>query len=323
MIDVSQVTKYYGARAAVDDLSFHIAGGEVIGLLGLNGAGKTTTLRMLSGVLLPTAGRITIDGFDLSRQTDHVRARIGFLPETPPVYPEMAVNDYLRFVAHIKGLRRDVDGAIDRTLEATDLGDVRNRPIGALSHGYQRRVGIAQAVVHQPKLILLDEPTSGLDPVQIVQMRKLITGLGSQHTVIVSSHILSEIGQLCDRILVLQDGRLVAEGSDEELAREVEAKTSVRIEVSAERSALAKTLDNFEPVHAVHWRDPVDGRFELTVELREDSREDLARALINDGHGLRSLTRVRMELESIFLKLTGHGRTEPAEENPSLEEQAS
>ncbi|MEO1170905.1 MAG: ABC transporter ATP-binding protein, partial [Myxococcota bacterium] len=165
MIVAANVAKYYGPHAAVRDLSFSIEQGEVVGLLGLNGAGKTTTLRMLSGILLPSSGRITIDGHDLGKSPEAVRARIGFLPDRPPLYPEMTVDDYLMFVAHIKGVRKNASGHLGRAIEATDLLEVRHRPIGALSQGFQRRVGIAQAIVHDTKLILLDEPTSGLDPV--------------------------------------------------------------------------------------------------------------------------------------------------------------
>lgn len=311
MIEVDSVTKYYRGHAAVADLSFNIAAGEVVGLLGLNGAGKTTTLRMLSAALLPTAGRISIDGVDLSRSTDQVRARIGFLPETPPIYPEMTVHDYLRFVANIKGLRSTTESAIDATLEATDLSEVRDRPIGVLSHGYQRRVGIAQAVVHRPKLILLDEPTSGLDPVQVIQMRKLITSLGENHTVLVSSHILSEIDQLCDRILVLQNGKLVAEGTDSELAEKIGAKTSVRLEIVGERERLESTLGAMDEVTDVTWLESDDDTLVVTVQLRDDARETLAKRLVNAGFGLRGLSRVRVELENIFLQLTGQGNQQP------------
>lgn len=318
MIVVSNVSKYYGPRVAVNDVSFQIARGEVVGLLGLNGAGKTTTLKLLSGALLPTAGRITIDGFDLALDPEAVRSRIGFLPETPPVYPEMTVDDYLRFVAHIKGLRSGVAEAIQRTLEATDLVNARHRPIGALSSGYQRRVGIAQAVVHAPKLILLDEPTSGLDPVQIVQMRKLIKGLGEDRTVLVSSHILAEIGQICDRILVLQDGKLVAEGTDEELANQVAVGSSVQLQVSGERHEVLTALEAAQFVREVKVVGGSDGVHDIAVELTHDAREALAKLVVESGFGLRRMERVRLELENIFLELTGHGAdkskpNEPAE----------
>lgn len=312
MIVASNVAKYYGAHAAVRDLSFSIDQGEVIGLLGLNGAGKTTTLRMLSGILLPSAGHITIDGHDLSKSPEAIRARIGFLPDRPPLYPEMTVDDYLNFVAHIKGVRRDIPGHISRTLAATDLHDVRHRPIGALSQGFQRRVGIAQAIVHDPRLILLDEPTSGLDPVQIVHMRELIKNLREKHTVIVSSHILSEIGQLCDRIFVLQKGALVAEGSGDELATNVRTSTAVRLELTGEREVVVSTLEAADYVRSVEIEEHDGERLELIVELESDARESLAKLIVEAGFGLRRLERVRLELENIFLELTGHGARDAA-----------
>lgn len=305
MIIVENVTKYYGDRAAVRDVSFTIREGEIVGLLGLNGAGKTTTLKMLSGVILPTAGRLTIAGIDISQDPDALRARIGFLPETPPLYPEMRVIDFLLFVARIKGVRADVERRVESAIAAADLGEVREQLIGTLSHGYQKRVGIAQAIVHEPALILLDEPTSGLDPKQVVHMRKLIRTLGERHTVIVSSHILSEIQQLCDRIIVLNKGAIAAVGTEAELAQRMATSTTVSIEVRGEREALATALAKAASV-ARHTIDAeADGLTQATVELKDDGREELARELVQAGLGLRRLERVGLELESIFLKLTG------------------
>lgn len=303
MIVANQVCKNYGPVTAVDGLSFEIASGEVVGLLGLNGAGKTTTLKMLSGVVLPTSGQISIDGFDLASDPEAIRSRIGFLPETPPVYPEMSVLDYLRFVAHIKGLREDINSHIDQAIEATDLGEVRRRPIGTLSHGFQRRVGIAQAVVHKPRLILLDEPTVGLDPVQIVHMRKLIRNLGSNHTVLVSSHILTEVGQVCDRVLVLRAGRLVAEGSGDELAQRVSSNTTVRVEVTGAADVAEAAIRGIHSVVDVS-RVSLGHTNEFIVEMHSDERSALARAVVQADLGLLKLERTRLELESVFLELT-------------------
>lgn len=304
MIVAEHVTKYYGAHAAVDDLSFAVGEGEVVGLLGLNGAGKTTTLRLLSGLLMPTSGRVLIGGLDMAEDPEAARARIGFLPETPPLYLEMTVRDFLVFVARIKGVRRTLDACLAEALAATDLVEVQNEPIGTLSHGYHRRVGIAQAIIHRPNLILLDEPTSGLDPVQVVHMRKLIRGLRGKNTIMVSSHILGEIHQMCDRIFVLQDGRIAAEGSEEQLAGRVASTTRVSVEIRGDRHALALALGQAARV-AHHTIDrESQGITYATVELETDSREELARTLIQAGLGLRRLERVRLELESIFLKLT-------------------
>ena len=303
MIVCENVSKYYGERAAVSGISFTIQDGEVVGLLGLNGAGKTTTLRMLSGVLVPTNGRLLVDGLDLAQAPDAVRAKLGFLPEPPPLYPEMRVVDFLEFVAHIKGLAGDVSAAVHEALQACDLVEVQHQFIGTLSHGYQRRVGIAQAIVHKPALILLDEPTSGLDPVQVVQMRKLIRNLGKKHTVLVSSHILSEIQQMCDRVLLLQQGKLVADGSPQTLSQQAETVTTVTIEVRGPREALAAALAKAAQVarHTIERED--QGVTHATVELKSDTREELARVLVEAGLGLRRLERVRLELESVFMKL--------------------
>ena len=304
MIDVENVTKYYGARAAVADLSFTVNSGEVVGLLGLNGAGKTTTLRILSGALMPTSGRVCIGGIDLTQNPDAVRAHIGFLPETPPLYPEMTVRDYLVFVAHIKGVGKNLQARLVQTLADTDLTDVADQRIGTLSHGYQRRVGIAQAIIHEPKLVLLDEPTSGLDPVQVVHMRKLIRALRGRNTILVSSHILGEIHQMCDRILVLQDGRIAAQGSEEQLASRVAGTTRMALEIRGDRNTLSHALNTSGRV-AYHSIDrEVQGITYATVELEGDVREDLARTLIMAGLGLRRFERVKLELEGIFLKLT-------------------
>ncbi len=222
MIQVDGLTKYYGNHAAIRDLNFRIERGEVIGFLGLNGAGKTTTLKVLGCVLLPTSGRVEIDGFDVASDPHEIRKRIGFLPDTPPVYEEMTVRGYLSFVAQLRGVgARDVGARVSEAQEQTALNDVQDELVGALSHGYRQRVGVAQALVHKPQLLILDEPSSGLDPVQIVEMRSLIRRLKGQHTILVSSHILSEISQVCDRLLVIQEGEIVAQGTEEELARKL------------------------------------------------------------------------------------------------------
>lgn len=305
MIVAENITKYYGAEAAVSGLSLKTRAGEVVGLLGLNGAGKTTTLRILSGLLVPTSGTVTIDGVDMAREPEAARSRIGFLPETPPLYPEMSVEGYLRFVARIHGVRGELEQAIDEAVAATDLQDRRSDRIDTLSHGFQRRVGIAHAIVHRPAVILLDEPTSGLDPRQILHMRTLIRGLRERHTVIVSSHILSEIHQLCDRILVMQKGRIVAEGSEAALAQQVSGTTTVRVEVRGDAERFAAAVASLASVTGHKIIDQHDGIVQAHVELTHDEREQLAQALISHGLGLRRLERVQIELESIFLQLTG------------------
>ncbi len=310
MIVAQHLTKYYDDKAAVADVSFTIQKGEVVGLLGLNGAGKTTLLRILSGLILPTSGSVSIAGVSLAQNPDAVRARIGFLPENPPVYPEMSVVDYLTFVAHLKGVKQGVVAQVERALAVTDLLKVRDQRIGTLSHGYTRRVGIAQAVVHNPDLVLLDEPTSGLDPVQIVHMRDLIKSLAGTQTLIVSSHILSEIHQLCDRILVVKSGRIVAEGSEHDLAGKVQAAAVVAIEVRGSKAALQAVLGKLTVVAGHRVDAEADGVTTATVELLRDAREELAAALVQAGLGLRRFERVKLELESIFMELTGNSTNE-------------
>lgn len=306
MIVVDNVTKYYGERAAVAGASFTIERGEVVGLLGLNGAGKTTTLKMLSGVLLPTSGRIAIDGIDLATGADEVRARIGFLPEVPPLYPEMRVRDFLTFVARIKGIKSGVGEHVASALADTDLTEAADEFIGTLSNGYKRRVGIAQAIVHRPALIVLDEPTAGLDPKQMVHMRQLIRSLKARHTVLVSSHILSEIETTCDRIIVINAGRIAAIGTEAELARNVTGGTSVVVEVRGSKDALETAIRSSGHTLTVERED--QGVVTARIELATDTREDLAKTIIAAGLGLRRLERVELELESIFLSLTGNAK---------------
>ncbi len=319
MIVAREVSKYYGTRPAISDLNFTIEAGEVVGLLGLNGAGKTTTLRILSGLLVPTTGEVHIAGLDMAKEPEAVRARIGFLPETPPLYREMTVAAFVGWVAHIKGLRGNVEPQVKEALAATDLTEVADDRISTLSHGFQKRVGIAQAIVHQPALILLDEPTSGLDPVQVVHMRKLIKNLAGRHTVLVSSHVLSEIHQVCDRLFVLQAGRIVAEGSEAQLGQKLTGNTKVGIHV---RGTQAEVEAAFAKVSSLahHTIEPTDdeGILFATVELKEDRRDEVARAVVQAGLGLLGLEKMQLELESIFLELTGGKGPTPVVANPDV-----
>jgi len=304
MIVAEQLTKYYGDRAAVTGIDFTIRDGEVVGLLGLNGAGKTTILKILSGLLLPTSGRVTVAGLSMAEQPEQARARIGFLPEQPPLYPEMTVNGYLQFVAHIKSFTGDIDAAITEATAAADLSYVRDHVIATLSNGFQRRVGIAQAIIHKPALILLDEPTSGLDPVQVVQMRDLIRGLRGKNTIMLSSHNLHEIKEVCDRILVIKDGQIAAEGTEAELGKRVTTATKLSVEVRAAAGAFREAMAKAKNVAHFEINTEKDGVTTATVELAKDCREELAKTLVDAGFGLRRFERIELELESIFLELT-------------------
>lgn len=305
MIEVRNVSKYYGAHAAVRALNFAVPQGEVVGLLGLNGAGKTTLLRLLSGLLVPTTGEVLLGGVNMADDPAAVRGRIGFLPETPPLYDEMTVRAFLHFVARIHGVGGDTAAALDAALAATDLLAVQHEPIGTLSHGYRRRVGIAQAVVHSPQLVLLDEPTGGLDPLQVVHMRRLIRALRGRHTVVVSSHLLGEVHALCDRLLVLGEGRLLAQGKETELAARVKNTHLITLEARGDPDALQALLARQPGVRQVELGRVTPAGVELRLVLTADVRAALAQAVLAAGFALVGLYRRQLALEGIFLALMG------------------
>ena len=305
MIEVQSLSRYYGSRCAVDQVSFSISAREVVGFLGLNGAGKTTTLKVLAGLILPSGGSVSVDGVDMSSSPTAVRARIGFLPEDPPLYTEMTVADSLRFVGGLRGMSDDaVRKRLPGVLARTNLDDVADRVIGELSHGYRKRVGIASAIIHSPKLVILDEPISGLDPVQIVEMRAVIRGLKDECTVLVSSHILSEISQTCDRILVLNGGRLVAQGTETELAGRFHIGGSMDASVRGDEPAVRAALEGMDGVKKIIVLGERDGLVAVRVSMATDVREALVCALVQAGLGVRSITEAHDELEGIFLELT-------------------
>lgn len=305
MIQAVNIAKYYGAHAAVENLDLTVAAGEVVGLLGLNGAGKTTTLRILSGLLVPSSGNVTVGGVSMSSNPEGARAQVGFLPETPPLYKDMRVRAYLQFVGRIRCVGDPLDANIDSALAATDLLGVQQARIDTLSHGYHRRIGIAQTLVGKPAVILLDEPTSGLDPLQVVHMRKLIRGLRGRATILISSHVLTEIGALCDRIVVLDEGRIIAQGTEAELAMGGTEKRRVLLEVRGDEALLAHTLGALNFVIQVSPPEEVAGLLRVTVELAHDGREALCCALVHAGLGVVTLTWQPVALEHTFLRLMG------------------
>jgi ABC-2 type transport system ATP-binding protein len=313
MIQVRELTKYYGEHPAIRDLSFDIQRGEVIGFLGLNGAGKTTTLKILGCVLLPTSGRVVVDGLDVTQRPHEVRRKIGFLPDTPPVYTEMTVGDYLAFAARLRGVpARDTAGRVREAEEKTSLRDVHGEIIGSLSHGYRQRVGLAQALVHQPALLILDEPTAGLDPIQIVEMRNLMRRLRGEHTLLISSHFLAEISQTCDRLLVIQEGQIVAQGSEDEIAGAMGTAGEIEIDARgpADRVVAAvKTVPGVRGATLVHEE---AGVVSLRIQASADLRPAIVRAVVSHGMDLLRLDRSASRLESIFLQLARTGERPPS-----------
>ena len=305
MIEVKGLTKYYGEHAAIHDLNFAIDRGEVIGFLGLNGAGKSTTLKILGCVLLPTAGEVTVDGIDIARDPHEVRRRIGFLPDTPPLYGEMTVGRFLTFAAELRGVPSNAAArAVAEAEEKTATREVHDQLISSLSHGYRQRVGVAQALVHKPKLLILDEPTSGLDPVQIVEMRATIKVLRGEHTILLSSHILSEISQTCDRLLVIQNGEIVAQGSEQDLATQLGGGGTIEVEVvgpSGRAIEVARTVTGIGECTIIREG---DGVALISMLGAPDLRPKVARALVGNGIDLLRIDRGAARLESIFLKLT-------------------
>jgi ABC-2 type transport system ATP-binding protein len=315
MIEVENLSKRYGPTLAVSDVSFNVQKGEVLGFLGPNGAGKTTTMRVITGFFPPTSGSVRVAGYDVVNEPMEAKRRTGYLPETPPIYPDMTVVEYLTFVARIKGVsRRELKGRLDDIVEKCAVGNVRNRQIGKLSKGYRQRVGLAQAMIHNPDVLVLDEPTSGLDPKQIIETRELITGLAGQHTVILSTHILPEVSKTCQRVVVINAGQIVAVGTPNELMRRLQGFETVLVTVEGPAAAI---IEKFQRVGGVNWVEPresVDGRVTLEVhsEKEKDVRAELARATVESGWKLYELKTSGLSLEEIFLKLTTKDVSEEA-----------
>jgi len=306
MIEVDKLSKYFGERAAIRDLSFSIAKGEVVGFLGLNGAGKTTTLRILGCLLLPTSGTVRVDGLEVTQNPYEIRGKIGFLPDLPPLYPEMTVGAYLTFAARLRQVpARDTAARVAEAEDRTALRDMHGEIIGELSHGYRQRVGLAQAIVHKPALLILDEPSAGLDPAQIVEMRNLVHGLRGEHTVLISSHFLTEISQTCDRLLVIHNGELVGQGSEGELATAMgQGGSSIEVEVRGQPAGVAERLSQLPAVSKALGRSTTDNTTIFEIVASADVRAEVARLLVSSGCDLLRLERSESRLESIFMNLT-------------------
>lgn len=310
MLEVEHLTRRYGPITAVDDISFQTRPGEILGFLGPNGAGKTTTMRMITGYLPPTSGEVRIEGAGLRRNPLAAKRKIGYLPELPPLYPELTVKDYLNFVARLRQVpARERKAAVERALDRCSLADVGGRVIGRLSKGYRQRVGIAQAILHNPRLLIFDEPTAGLDPRQILETRQLIRGLAGDHTVILSTHILSEAANTCQRVIIINRGKLVAVDSPENLTRRVKQADTLMISVRGAGAAAQAAIAQLAGVSKAELVSEQEGVARLRVESKDlSTREAIARALVEGGYGLLELREVELTLEEIFLSLTGSAR---------------
>jgi len=306
MIDVQQITKRYGQHTAIDRVTFSVAKGEVLAFLGPNGAGKTTTMRILTCFMPPTEGRATVAGYDCLEQPMDVKRRIGYLPETPPVYQELTVQEYLRFVGRLRGLAGPVlTTAMSREIERLGLGSVQHRLIGNLSRGYRQRVGLAQALIHDPPVLILDEPTVGLDPKQIIEIRELIKSLAGSHSVILSTHILPEATAVCQRVVIISGGRIVAEDTPDRLSTRLRHSEKIALTLTRPPGDVEARLRQVDGVLDVHGNGPA-GHFLLESHLGKDIREDIARLAVTNNWGLIELKLISMTLEDVFLKLTRH-----------------
>ncbi len=309
MIEVDKLTKYFGEKAAIRDISFSIGKGEVVGFLGLNGAGKTTMLRILGCLLLPSSGTVRVDGLEVTQNPYQIRRNIGFLPDTPPLYTEMTVGAYLAFAARLRQVpRQKVAAAVAEAEDKACLRETHHEIIGELSHGFRQRVGVAQAIVHKPALLILDEPAAGLDPAQIVEMRHLLRGLRGEHTVLISSHFLTEISQTCDRLLVIHAGELVGQGTEDELASAMgQGVLAIEVEVKGQPSGLPERLAAVAGVSKTRILASSASATTLEITASHDVRAELARALITAGCDLLRLQQNERRLESIFMNLTHRG----------------
>lgn len=304
MIEVQQVTKRYGPLTAIDRVSFTVGKGEVLAFLGPNGAGKTTTMRILTCFMPATEGKAQVVGFDCSEQPEEVKKRIGYLPETPPVYQELTVREYLTFVGRLRGMTgATLTTGMGRVVERLSLGDVQDRLIANLSRGYRQRVGLAQALLHDPPVLILDEPTVGLDPKQIIEIRELIKSLAGSHSVILSTHILPEATAVCQRVVIINAGRIVAEDTPDRLSARLRRSEKISVTTRAPAQDACDQLRSLPGVLNV-FDGAEPGNFLIECELGRDVREDVARLVVNQQWGLLELKAIAMTLEDVFLKLT-------------------
>ena len=321
MIEVQHLTKQYGDFTAVNNISFKVERGEILGFLGPNGAGKTTTMRVLTGYMPPTEGKAIVAGYDVIEKPLEAKKRTGYLPETPPLYPEMTVSEYLTFCSRIKGVASaDRKSRIGVVMERTRISDMADRQCGKLSKGYRQRVGLAQALLHNPDVLILDEPTAGLDPKQINETRKLIRELAGDHTIVLSTHILPEVSQTCQRVVIINRGRVVAVDSVENLTARAGTSSAVYVQIDAggaDPQPVLKAVSGVTMVAASNTADRPGG-FDVQSDTGHDVRRELAAAIVTRGWGLLELRPVRKSLEDVFLNLTTEETSEDVAE-PAME----
>lgn len=304
MIEVTSLSKRYGEHTAIDSLNFSVKKGEVVGFLGPNGAGKSTTMKIITGFMAPSSGSARIGGVDVFENPIEVKKRIGYLPETPPVYLDMTVSEYLRYVAELKTVpRSEISRLVDRAIEKTNMGEVRNRLIRNLSKGFRQRAGIAQALVSEPEVLVLDEPTVGLDPKQVAEIRDLIKQLRGHHTIILSTHILPEVQATCERIIIINRGRIVAQDSLENLSSLQSGGRKVNLKVRKASESVSQSLARIKGVHKVAPGATLQD-WTLDTDADEQMIEVIAREVLQQGYGLLGIGSVKADLEDIFLKLT-------------------
>lgn len=325
MIEVKNLVKYYGRHRVVDDLSFVVGTGKVVGFLGPNGAGKSTTMNMITGYIMPTSGKVLIDGIDMGQKPERAKAKIGYLPEIPPLYQDLRVREYLVFTAELKKMgRKRRDAVVRDVMEKTGILDVSERLIRHLSKGYRQRVGLAGALVGNPDILILDEPTVGLDPGQIMEMRELIRNLSKDHTVLLSSHIMQEISAVCDEIIIINKGRMMAAGTPEELTRQIRQKNGIKCVVKGERERILPALQALEQIRQIEEvQEPVEeGLVSLIIHGGEEGKvkEQIFFAMAGISCPIYEMDAPNASLEDAFLSLT-QDEPERPEEDGQLEEE--
>ena len=306
MIQATGLTHYYGPRPAIDDVNFTVEKGEILGFLGPNGAGKTTTMRIITGFMPPTRGKVTLGGYDVVEQSREVRKRIGYLPETVPLYTDMTVSSYLKYMGTLRGMPpKDIKRRIGDVVDLCRLGEYHKTIIGKLSKGFRQRVGVAQAIIHEPEVLVLDEPTIGIDPIQVVETRRLIQDLGKSQTVVLSSHILPEVSMICQRVMIINEGKIVAEDTPSNLAQRLQGVIRMEVEVGGPSNDVISALRKVNGVTDVSHRS-TQGKDLYMIQARggQDLRDEISKAVVSSGWSLLSMQSVGMSLEDIFLKLT-------------------